>query len=97
MDSRSIKSATSGSLDRLVKAKVGQQVIVFNQVSDNWLGEIVALNKNTARVRVGGTLDVFTNHAYARGWLDSEHEEYLVPYSDLRSLGPNDGGERRDD
>ena len=79
-----------GQLQDVVRAKRGQRVEVFNRVSDNWHGTVVAVNKNTARVRVESKIGVFTDHAYARNWMDSEHEEYLVPFSDLREIGPND-------
>lgn len=65
---------------------VGDAVEVFNQVSDNWNGVIVALNKKTARVRAdclpsGRAALIFTDHKDARSGKVSD--EYLVPFHDL--------------
>lgn len=63
------------------KPKVGADILVFNQVSDNWLGVIVAVNKRSVRVRKVHDDRVFTHHEPSKS--SAPHgEEYVVPFSD---------------
>lgn len=70
---------------QFIRPKRGMRVEVFNQVSNNFTGTIIALNRRTVRVRADKPVP-FTNHPEAR--TDHEGEDYLVPYGDLRLPSP---------
>jgi gamma-glutamylcysteine synthetase len=67
-----------------MKPKLGDRVKVFNQVSRDWEGTVVGINKRSARVKCDTNL-IFTSHPDARKPYNTG-EFYLVPYSDLTAL-----------